>query len=239
MMEIQGIDRPQQVARGRETGPIMPAGPANPSAVPAEIARRVDPAVRKPAVRLDPGPEIAQEDPRPNEDAARALFQARTQGAEAGDPPSVALRLDSLTEAEQALIAKLVARDREVRAHEQAHATVGGPYAGEPEYVFETGPDARRYAVGGEVAIDVAPVPDDPEATVRKMEIVKAAALAPAEPSAQDRRIAALADAIARSAEAELGAAKAAELQGVERDRPADLYQAIRASDEPEVGIRV
>ena len=98
-----------------------------------------------------------------------------------------------MSEAEQAQVDKLKARDREVRAHEQAHATVGGQYAGEPSYTYQTGPDNQRYAVGGEVSIDTSPVEGDPEATVDKMEIVIAAALAPAEPSPQDRKVAALA----------------------------------------------
>lgn len=100
-----------------------------------------------------------------------------------------------LTDAERAVVKQLSARDREVRDHEQAHARVGGQYAGEPTYTYQTGPDGQRYAVGGAVAIDTAPVRNDPQATIRKMEVVKAAALAPAEPSAADRRIAALAEA--------------------------------------------
>ncbi|MFG0316505.1 MAG: putative metalloprotease CJM1_0395 family protein, partial [Planctomycetota bacterium JB042] len=42
----------------------------------------------------------------------------------------------------------------------------------------------------GEVSIDVSPVPGDPEATIRKMEVVRKAALAPQEPSVQDQRVA-------------------------------------------------
>lgn len=91
---------------------------------------------------------------------------------------------------EQAQIQSLRAIDREVRAHEQAHASVGGRYAGNPVYTFERGPDGVYYAVGGKVDIDTAPVPNDPAATIEKMQIVQAAALAPMEPSPTDRRIA-------------------------------------------------
>lgn len=111
---------------------------------------------------------------------------------------------DGLTQEERALVAQLSARDREVRKHEEAHARVGGPFAGAPSYDFQAGPDGRRYAIGGEVPIDVSPVQGDPSATIFKMEVVKAAALAPAEPSAQDRSIAATADAIRLEAIAEL-----------------------------------
>jgi hypothetical protein len=49
------------------------------------------------------------------------------------------------------------------------------------------------YAVSGEVSIDSSPVKGDPKATVRKMEQVVRAALAPAQPSGQDRAVAAAA----------------------------------------------
>ena len=124
---------------------------------------------------------------------------AGTSVQEAIEPARAAARSEDnkapgeLSDAEQAQVDKLKARDREVRAHEQAHATVGGQYAGAPSYTYQTGPDNQRYAVGGEVSIDTSPVEGDPEATVDKMEIVIAAALAPAEPSPQDRKVAALA----------------------------------------------
>lgn len=88
-------------------------------------------------------------------------------------------------------VKELKARDQEVKTHEQAHAAVGGRYAGAASYSYELGPDGKQYAVGGEVQIDISPVPNDPQATIQKMQQVRAAALAPAEPSAADRRIAA------------------------------------------------
>ncbi|MBB2493839.1 putative metalloprotease CJM1_0395 family protein [Aquipseudomonas ullengensis] len=115
-------------------------------------------------------------------------------------PPGEAEKLRQ----EQAQIAELAGRDREVRTHEQAHASVGGAYAGAPTYTFKRGPDGRSYAVGGEVGIDVSPIPNDPEATLRKMEVVQRAALAPAEPSAQDRSVAAQAQAQAAEARAQI-----------------------------------
>ncbi|WP_439887286.1 putative metalloprotease CJM1_0395 family protein [Pseudomonas sp. MBLB4123] len=105
---------------------------------------------------------------------------------------------------DQQRLAELASRDRDVRAHEQAHAAVGGPYAGAPSYSYSRGPDGRLYAAAGEVAIDLAVVANDPAATVRKMEVVVRAALAPAEPSAQDLRVAAQAQAQMVQARAEL-----------------------------------
>jgi hypothetical protein len=89
-------------------------------------------------------------------------------------------------------LAELKQRDQEVKAHEQAHIAAGGAYArGSAQYEYEKGPDGRKYAVGGEVQIDTSKVPGDPEATIRKMQIVRSAALAPSNPSPQDRRVAA------------------------------------------------
>lgn len=103
----------------------------------------------------------------------------------------------------QRQIQQLRATDQKVRTHEQAHVAAGGPYAGSPQYQFTRGPDNRNYAVGGEVPIDASPE-REPEATIRKMETVKRAALAPADPSPQDLRVAQQADAAAAQARAEL-----------------------------------
>lgn len=104
---------------------------------------------------------------------------------------------------EQREVQQLKSRDTEVRTHEQAHAAVGGRYAGSPTYEFKRGPDGRNYAVGGEVQIDASAVPGDPKATIEKMQTVRAAALAPAEPSGQDRRVASEANQIMSEARAE------------------------------------
>lgn len=124
-------------------------------------------------------------------------------------------------QAEQREIRELQTRDQEVRTHEQAHATVGGRYAGAPSYEYQQGPDGKRYAVGGEVQIDVAPIPGDPAATIQKMQQVKAAALAPAEPSAADRSVASTAQQRLIAAQAELIASKAPQAQQNE-SRPVD-----------------
>ncbi len=96
-----------------------------------------------------------------------------------------------LTEEQQAEVAKLKSRDTEVRTHEQAHLSVAGSLAqGGASFEYQEGPDGKRYAVGGEVSIDTSPA-STPEATIKKMQQVKAAALAPASPSSQDRSVAA------------------------------------------------
>lgn len=102
-------------------------------------------------------------------------------------------------------LSDLKTRDREVRAHEMAHVMAGaGLVRKGASYQYEMGPDGVRYAVSGEVSIDTSPVEDDPAATIRKMQQVKRAALAPAEPSAQDRSVASTATQIETQARVEL-----------------------------------
>lgn len=103
----------------------------------------------------------------------------------------------------QAEIKMLAARDREVRAHEQAHMAAGGQYAGAATYQYQRGPNGVNYAVGGEVPISTSEEAT-PEATLRKAQIIRRAALAPAEPSPQDRKIAAMATQMERVARTEI-----------------------------------
>jgi hypothetical protein len=102
------------------------------------------------------------------------------------------------------VIRELTLRDDEVRAHEQAHSAVGGQYAGSADFIYQRGPDGVNYAVGGEVSIDVGVIAGDPQATLEKMLLVQRAALAPAEPSSQDRQVAALASQQANQARADI-----------------------------------
>ncbi len=96
-----------------------------------------------------------------------------------------------LTEEEKKEVEELKKRDREVRAHEMAHlmAAQGIAISG-PHYEYKRGPDGVMYAVGGDVKIDVSEVRGNPEATIRKAEKVERAALAPRDPSPQDRKVA-------------------------------------------------
>ncbi|BFM09070.1 putative metalloprotease CJM1_0395 family protein [Halioxenophilus aromaticivorans] len=109
-----------------------------------------------------------------------------------------------LSEQELATLMQLKARDREVRAHEQAHEAVGGQYAGAASYEYERGPDGARYAIGGEVPIRLPKGEGDPDQKIRQADQVIRAALAPAEPSAQDRSVASRAMQIKTDAQTEL-----------------------------------
>ncbi len=109
-----------------------------------------------------------------------------------------------LTEADQKRIRELQQRDREVRAHEMAHiAAGGGLILRGAQYDYETGPDGVRYAVGGDVLIDTSPG-RTPEETAEKAQRIIAAALAPSDPSPQDRAVAAKAAQMAAEARIEI-----------------------------------
>ncbi|CAO3374917.1 putative metalloprotease CJM1_0395 family protein [Azospirillum argentinense] len=109
----------------------------------------------------------------------------------------------ALTDDQQRQVQELKRIDASVRQHEAAHQAAGGPHAGGATFTFTRGPDGKNYATAGEVQVD-AGAENDPEATVRKMETVKAAALAPSDPSAQDLRVAQQADAAKMQAQQEL-----------------------------------
>ena len=120
-----------------------------------------------------------------------------------------------MTPSQQAAVADLKIADRKVRQHEQAHLAAAGPYAiGGPSYSFSVGPDGGLYATGGEVSMDVAPDPTDPQKTIEKERTVEAAANAPANPSSQDRRVAAQAAAMEQAAERQLDDQKQAAAYG-------------------------
>lgn len=97
---------------------------------------------------------------------------------------------NELTDAEKKQVEELKKRDAEVRAHEQAHLAAAGSLAmSGANYVFQTGPDGKPYAIGGDVKIDTSEG-RTPEETRRKAQQIRAAALAVDEPSGQDLKVA-------------------------------------------------
>lgn len=95
-----------------------------------------------------------------------------------------------LSQEEEEMLRELQARDSEVRAHEAAHQASGAGLTGGASFSTQKGPDGKDYAVGGEVSIDVSSG-STPQETIAKAQKVRAAALAPADPSPQDRAVAA------------------------------------------------
>lgn len=121
------------------------------------------------------------------------------------------------------VVDQLRATDRRVRAHEQAHVAVGADLVrGGASFAYETGPDRKRYAVAGEVSIDTSKE-RTPEATIPKAQHIRATALAPADPSAQDRQVASLASRM------EIEARQEAAMQAAEERARAGSQQASRA----------
>ena len=97
-------------------------------------------------------------------------------------------------------ISKLKARDTQVHQHEQAHlSAAAGLDVSSASFTYERGPNGVNYAVAGDVRIDTSPG-HTPEETLARAEMIRNAALAPADPSAVDRSVAAKAQNMAQQA---------------------------------------
>lgn len=173
---------PAAVFPNTAVAPFAPIGRGNPGTGPAEKAAGTSfPPLDQPETT-----QGSQLNPGRRENTADTRADSR----------------ENLTE--RAEVRELKQQDRLVRAHAQAHQSVGGRYTGAAQLSFTRGPDGRQYASEGEVAIDTARVPGDAEATLIKAGIVRRAALAPLDPSAADLRVAAEAARIQAQARREL-----------------------------------
>lgn len=99
--------------------------------------------------------------------------------------------------------------EEKVIAHERAHMSAGGQFAGGVSYQYTQGPDGKRYISGGEVPISIRPG-RNPAETVRNMQQVRRAALAPADPSPQDLSVASAASLIEMKAAHEISGSSTA-----------------------------
>lgn len=144
--------------------------------------------------------------------AGLAAAAADRQGAAAKPPATTegaTATPGALSPEELRQVDRLKARDRAVRAHEQAHqAAAGGLASGGASYTLQRGPDGVDYAIGGEVPISLREG-RTPEETIANARTIRAAALAPADPSPQDRAVAAAAGQMEARAQAELAQQKA------------------------------
>jgi len=102
----------------------------------------------------------------------------------------------------QAEVAQLKSNEEKVKAHEAAHKSAGGTMTGPVSYTYTRGPDGRNYVSGGEVPISISSG-KTPQETISRMQQVIQAALAPADPSPQDRAVAAQAAALQQQARQE------------------------------------
>lgn len=143
-----------------------------------------------------PQPEIDIAGPDQDVEAAGEHTHRHGHGGSAEEFDSV----------EQDELKRLRAIDAQVRAHERAHQAAGGNLAGAARFTYVTGPDGRRYASSGEVSINTSEGAT-PQQTLARARRVRAAALAPADPSAADLAVAAAAAQMEMRARAELQAA--------------------------------
>lgn len=231
LQAVSGISSVSTIAAARRAGPAF--GAAAPALARVEAAANV----RR---RDDAGPETGAEDGdragtvRRNDESygygqlstrelERRLVELQAEKARGERKDSDLANAKSLETAR--ILDQLRSRDSHVRSHEAAHIGAGGRYVrGGAAFSYQTGPDGRQYAVGGEVGIDSSPVPGKPRETAEKMRVVRAAALAPSDPSAADLSIAAAAANAEAEALAELAAARmeaASKSYASERDRGA------------------
>lgn len=138
-------------------------------------------------------------------DKTKAQSQQVTQNTQkSGQAPASQGTVNGLTDEEQKQVDALEKQDRVVRAHEQAHIAAGGSLVrGAAHYEYTTGPDGKKYASGGEVSIDTSTSSGNPDATIQKAYQIRRAALAPADPSGQDQKVAAEATQMITQAQAE------------------------------------
>ncbi|WP_291991381.1 putative metalloprotease CJM1_0395 family protein [Candidatus Accumulibacter sp. ACC007] len=172
--------------------------------------------VRRVAAREEPGPAeetAATEAGRPGAAGRSAeTIPAAETGAVAAKAIATTRATGALSPEDLRLIDQLSATDRQVRAHELAHMAAGAGLTGGATFTYQVGPDNQRYAVGGEVGIDTSPAAD-PEETIAKAQQIRAAALAPADPSSQDQKVAAMAAQMASVARLQLAAQERAQNQ--------------------------
>jgi len=178
--------------------------------------------------------------------AAQAVYGSSTSvvqaarrekgGARVEKDESARSQPQQLSVEEQRQVRDLQATDSRVRAHELAHIAAGGGLVeGGATYTYATGPDDKRYAVAGEVSIDTSPG-RTPEETIPKAQHIRDAALAPADPSPQDRSVAAAATQMEGNARAELSAQRRSEAQGTDARESTGLYLGVEKDGRPSLG---
>lgn len=205
-------ERTQATPAARAVAARQGPEPGNPSSSPP-LASPMAPPLAPPMALVDPG--------------------SLTLAQEATEPPGVAVEepgqerdADGLTLEERHIVEALRQRDGAVRQEEEA--AQAGQFAGAPVYEYATGPDGRRYAVGGEVPVHVRVTSGNPDDVKRALAILGLAATSPAAPSAQDLMV-------ARSAAGGMGLADA---RAEARRLSAEIYRgAVAWGDGPRIDL--
>lgn len=208
---------------------LVMKAPSQPVAAPA-------PSIESAKSNVSPGLNVVASEAGSSQDSASFGSEQAADKQPAptttGEQPKDASSTDSsqeMTQEEKAQLAKLRARDREVRAHEQAHAAAGAGVAGAPSYSYQQGPDGKQYAVGGEVSVKTTASSSNPRQAIAQLQQVARAALAPASPSGQDRAVAAS----ARAQAAQLQAQLAQEAQAKAQEAMQRTAESTQATSEP------
>lgn len=147
-----------------------------------------------------------------------------------------------LSREDTAAVSELKQVDREVRQHEMAHmAAGGGMITSGASYTYQKGPDGVNYAVAGEVGIDTS-AGRTPEETIARAQRIRSAALAPADPSGQDRAVAAKATQMEQAARVELAQQSQQKMRGESEEGDATQQKKLSgylAADKPAAGSTV
>ncbi len=177
-------------------------------------------------------------------EAALAKKSAKASGGKDGAdaPGQLRGKGTKLTPEQQQQVSELQRRDAHVRQHEAAHQAAGGDLTGSATFSYQVGPDGKNYAVGGEVPLQsrTGRTPDETIAIARR---VRAAALAPSDPSPADLSAAAQATQLELRASQQKRAQGSGEkkgAKGAEAGQPAmpspraDLERLIVRAPEPQ-----
>ncbi len=110
-----------------------------------------------------------------------------------------------LSKEEQKEVKELERIDSQVRRHELTQKAIAGSYArGSVSFDYVTGPDGKKYAKEGHIKIDTRPIPNNPEATIRKARSIRSVGLTSTNTSSPNRSVSAEIAKIERDARMEL-----------------------------------
>jgi hypothetical protein len=139
----------------------------------------------------------------------------------------------ALTPDQQREVERLRERDAHVRAHEAAHQAAGGGLTGPASFTYRLGPDGRSYAVGGEVPV-LGRSGRTADETIDMARRVRAAALAPSDPSSADLAAAAAASQVEARAMQQKRQLQQGQAGAAPAPRQAELERVVVRAPEPE-----
>jgi len=185
-----------EVARVSSDRAVRPIAGSSRSRDSTSLARAAPASLVQRVSRLDVNETPTDMTLSPQAARARVDVSTSRSATSMRAPADDAIDRVDLSDQERQVVARLAARDRAVRAHEEAHkAAAGDLYRSGPTYEYVTGPDGRQYAVSGAVQIDTSEG-ETPEETMARAARIRRSALAPVDPSSTDRAVASQASAM-------------------------------------------